>query len=227
MKLINLTKRATQAGFTMIELLVVIAILGILAVAVLAAINPLEQIRRGSDTALKSDSEQLINAIDRFIAFNNYYPWDMKGAEATAIDDAPQRVTNTWVVSNGTASCPVVSILSDGMTADDPPVACDSVFGAASELKPTYKTKVLSENMGGATDATRGLFVFKNTTGVDSNQYVCFYPQSNAFQLEAKNRCVDVDGTGLPGDLVGAAPEVCDCLSTNATQTDLCMICLP
>lgn len=59
----------------MIELLIVIAILGILAVAVLAAINPLEQIRRGRDTGTRSDTEQLISALDRFYASRGYFPW--------------------------------------------------------------------------------------------------------------------------------------------------------
>ena len=70
-----LATRAVQSGFTMIELLVVIAILGILAVAVLSAINPIEQINRGRDTGSRSDAEQLLSAIDRYNAFNGYFPW--------------------------------------------------------------------------------------------------------------------------------------------------------
>lgn len=62
-------------GFTMIELLIVIAVLGILAIAVLAAINPIEQINRGKDTGSRSDAEQLISGIDRFYATKGYYPW--------------------------------------------------------------------------------------------------------------------------------------------------------
>ena len=76
MKKINfLSKVKSQMAFTMIELLIVIAILGILAVAVLAAINPVEQINRGRDTGSRSDAEQLLSAIDRFYAYKGYYPW--------------------------------------------------------------------------------------------------------------------------------------------------------
>jgi len=224
MKLMNFTKRATQAGFTMIELLVVIAILGILAVAVLAAINPLEQIKRGSDTALKSDAEQLINAVDRFLAFANYYPWDFAGATSTAIAGM-QRITPTWVVtSSGGQTCPVLSILSDGKLTTG--VACNSVFPASGELKPTYKTKVLGSNMGGSSVATKGLFIHKQTNGVESSQYVCFYPESNAFTLEAKNRCVDAAGSGLPADMDDTAKTtICACLGSTAGAK--CMVCLP
>lgn len=68
-------------GFTMIELLIVIAILGILAVAVLSAINPLEQIRRGRDTGSRSDTEQLINALERFYAQRGFFPWQSSEAD--------------------------------------------------------------------------------------------------------------------------------------------------
>ena len=54
----------------MIELLIVIAILGILAVAVLAAINPIDRLT-GRDTGTRSDAEQLLGAIDRFNAFQD------------------------------------------------------------------------------------------------------------------------------------------------------------
>ena len=67
-------KLTTQLGFTMIELLIVITILGILAVAVLSAINPIEQIRRARDTSSQSDAEQLLSAIDRYNAFQGVFP---------------------------------------------------------------------------------------------------------------------------------------------------------
>ena len=74
-------------GFTMIELLVVIAVIGILAVAVLSAINPIEQINRGKDTGSRSDAEQLISAIDRFYATKGYYPWQSSATETDASYD--------------------------------------------------------------------------------------------------------------------------------------------
>ena len=88
-------------GFTMIELLVVIAVIGILAVAVLSAINPIEQINRGKDTGSRSDAEQLISAIDRYYATKGKYPWQNTpddGLEHYAW--APQNVESSQVLLN-------------------------------------------------------------------------------------------------------------------------------
>lgn len=63
-------------GFTMIELLIVIAVLGILAVAVLSAINPLEQMRKARDSGRKSDAAELLNALERYYTSFGCYPWD-------------------------------------------------------------------------------------------------------------------------------------------------------
>ena len=71
-------------GFTMIELLIVIAVLGVLAVAVLSAINPIEQINRGKDTGSRSDAEQLLSAIDRYYATKGFYPWQNSADDLNA-----------------------------------------------------------------------------------------------------------------------------------------------
>lgn len=81
-----------RKGFTMIELLIVIAILGVLAVAVLSAINPLEQIRRGRDTGSRSDAEQLINALDRYYSSHGYFPWQTSEGDTSGF---------TWTPSSG------------------------------------------------------------------------------------------------------------------------------
>ena len=74
---------SSESGFTLIELLIVITILGILATAVLAAINPLEQISRGRDTGSKSDAEQLLSGIARYNAAQGYYPWQTAPSTTT------------------------------------------------------------------------------------------------------------------------------------------------
>lgn len=69
--LVNNAKR----GFTLIELLIVIAILGVLAVVVLVAINPVQQLARTRDAGRKSSVTQLGHAISAYYtARNGTYP---------------------------------------------------------------------------------------------------------------------------------------------------------
>lgn len=55
-----------QAGFTLIELLIVIVVLGILATAVLVAMDPAEQIARGKDAGIISSVGQLGHAVQAY-----------------------------------------------------------------------------------------------------------------------------------------------------------------
>lgn len=70
---------SSQRGFTLIELLVVIGILGILAAGLLAAIDPLEQLKKGRDTQKRNIAVELNNAATRYYAINGQMPWDVGG----------------------------------------------------------------------------------------------------------------------------------------------------
>jgi len=66
---------ALKKGFTLIELLIVIAILGVLAVVVLVAINPVEQLAKTRDAGRISSVIQLGHAVVAFYtAHNATYP---------------------------------------------------------------------------------------------------------------------------------------------------------
>jgi prepilin-type N-terminal cleavage/methylation domain-containing protein len=85
-----------RRGFTLIELLIVIVIIGILAVAVLSAINPIEQRNKATDTGRRSDAAELLNAIERYYATNGSYPWeDVSGASVPA--GALMTTVPTWL----------------------------------------------------------------------------------------------------------------------------------
>ncbi|MBI3384748.1 type II secretion system protein [Candidatus Gottesmanbacteria bacterium] len=96
-------RKAIQKGFTMIELLVVIAVIGVMATAVLSAINPLEQINKGNDTGLRSDAEQVLGAVDRYYSSLAYFPWQ-NGANDNFVNVAWQNVidlnTNRSALTN-------------------------------------------------------------------------------------------------------------------------------
>lgn len=168
-----------KSGFTMIELLIVITILGILAVAVLSAINPIEQINRGRDTSFRSDSEQLLSAIDRYNAFKGFYPW-VNTAAATDLSLDWVLADMDWEDDGGEDACPVLDKLSTG--SED----CEG----ANELQQSFVQRI-------SHDEYRGLFVYNRGESGDST-YVCFLPQSGAFATEAEERC---DATEfLPND---------------------------
>lgn len=63
-------------GFTLIELLVVIGILGILAAALIATIDPFEQLKKGRDTTTRNTALEYLNALTRYYATNAKFPWD-------------------------------------------------------------------------------------------------------------------------------------------------------
>lgn len=64
-----------KKGFTLIELLVVIGILGILAIGLLAAIDPFEQLKKGRDTNLRNVCVEYVNAVTRYYATHGELPW--------------------------------------------------------------------------------------------------------------------------------------------------------
>ena len=70
-----LSKFKSSKAFTLIELLVVIAVLGVLAAAVVAAINPLSKINNAKDSTLKSDLGQIVGALQAYATANSgVYP---------------------------------------------------------------------------------------------------------------------------------------------------------
>jgi len=165
-------------GFTLIELLIVITLLGILAVAVLSAINPIEQMNRSRDTATRSDAEQLINAIDRYYATTGYYPW---------------RTGATDKETDGTVGVPWTPVNEDWADTAEEPVLDKLSSGGYAEVKESFVTRI-------SDDSYNTLQVYNRGQGGDST-YICFEPASQAFKEEALERCtVEDNEIALPDD---------------------------
>lgn len=159
----------SQKGFTLIELLIVIAILGVLAAAVLSAINPIEQINRGRDTGSLSDAEQLLSAVSRFNAAQGYLPWVIAEGGNQPIDPW-QIVDMNWKNNDPTTPVPVLSILGPSSTP-----------GGTGELLPAYISRITGGSYNKMT-------IYKqNSAG--SSVYVCYLPQSGSITTKAKKRC--------------------------------------
>ncbi len=89
-----------KKGFTLIELLIVMAILGVLAVVVLVAINPAEQLARTRDTGRVSAITQIGHAVQAYYTSHNaVYPpaatWDTALTGAGELSNLPAQINST------------------------------------------------------------------------------------------------------------------------------------
>lgn len=82
MKLLTAQKKSVskvfasaQKGFTLIELLVVIGILGILAAALVATIDPFEQLNKANDASVENTLSEFQTALIRYYSIRNTMPW--------------------------------------------------------------------------------------------------------------------------------------------------------
>jgi len=84
-------KYFAKAGFTLIELLIVIAILGILAAAVMIAINPNKRMQEARDATRLADNSQLSSSISEYFVIHGAYPPDPSLSTETefASDEGP------------------------------------------------------------------------------------------------------------------------------------------
>jgi len=87
----DLIKANLKRSFTLIELLIVIAILGVLAAAVLVAINPAKRSKQARDAIRRHDSGVLRNALTAYNTINVTYP-----VTGGWIDS---RAGNQWIVA--------------------------------------------------------------------------------------------------------------------------------
>lgn len=74
-KRLNFLSSLNAKGFTLIELLVVIGILGILSSALVATIDPFEQIKKGNDANVKNVAVEYSTALIRYYMTHNGMPW--------------------------------------------------------------------------------------------------------------------------------------------------------
>lgn len=105
-----------KSGFTLIELLIVIALLGALAVALLAALDPLEQIKKGTDTGVRNTVAEISSSFTRYASvksgampYSGFIDWGTIGTTAGA--SAYDAIAS--VVSTGELKTDFMSLAKD------------------------------------------------------------------------------------------------------------------
>ncbi len=157
MKLFNRPSNRSK-GFTLIELLIVIALIGALAVGLIAALDPIEQLRRGSDTALRDVAAQFFHAQNRYYASKYQYTANYPNFGSAA-------GTNV----QGLVGSDVLTLINSG------------------ELKTQYTTNLNKFPADGSPAVAQVIVFDKETAGTPDAIVVCFRPKSKQFTTNTSN----------------------------------------
>lgn len=178
-----------QKGFTLVELLVVIGILGVLVAALLATLDPLEQIRKGNDSARLSVAREYQQAYTRYYANNGYFPWvDPDGAGPLTAACTPA----TAVATDTTTTTTLLS-LTNGTT------GCNDILASTGELK----TSKIPTNLN---STPNNLVIATSTT--NDKVVVCYKPASKS-QISAANTAKTDSVGGVSCTSGGVSPNQC------------------
>lgn len=101
----------SSSGFTLIELLVVIAVIGVLAAAVLIAIDPIDRLNAARDSRVQQDVASLAKGMEQYAVQNDgTYPTNyndlVTGGQMKSIPQDPY--TNANYTLSGGAAGPIV-----------------------------------------------------------------------------------------------------------------------
>jgi prepilin-type N-terminal cleavage/methylation domain-containing protein len=170
-----------KLGFTLVELLIVIALIGILSVAVLATINPIEQANKARDARVQNDAAEVLGAIERYYASQQYYPWmdEVWGVGAgLGLDELVALNGNM----PGFGVCPGATYngVSTGCDPSDDPLG---ELISTDELKTSFAGKDSFDE--GATTFDNELMLYKAANA--GSVYICFIPRAKANRKTTSN----------------------------------------
>lgn len=187
----------SNKGFTLIELLIVIALLGALAIGLLAALDPFEQLKKGTDTGVRNTAVELQGAAIRYYGIKNYMPWCLNGSLCTTFRDAGDDDSAATGILGSAWDLTITEIEQTG------------------ELKANFSTIAGSGTMG-------KIKIFGNSaTGTSPMVEVCYKPTAKSFINDPNTKYVA--GTGVVNALTGTAA----CKGQGGTGADeSCLWCI-
>lgn len=163
----------TRKGFTLIELLIVIALLGALAVGLIGAIDPFEQLKKGTDTGTRDIVSQVQTAIIRYYSVKNAFPWPTTSDPSSEnLNGANMTVAISAMVGAGELKSEFTTLQENNLT---------RVFVTGSQAnntaivcyKPTSKSFQADPNTKYAIDGSDGGATCKSQTGGTVDCYWC------------------------------------------------------
>lgn len=212
-------------GFTLVELLIVIALIGILSVAVLSTINPIEQANKASDAKFKNDAAEILSAEERYYTTKQAYPWN----DAATFTDAIASVDTAAgfdVGDAGVGICGGATIRAGGVG-----TACDTngLLVSNDELKTQFKDKTF---LASATTAINRIYLYK---GAGTSINVCFVPKAKANRTASTTNPLylltwaETGGypTGLTKQTVSTGCPALDSATGWTDVTTACFVCVP
>ncbi len=137
-----------KRGFTLIELTIVLAVIAVLAVGIIAALNPGEQSKRANDARIKHTMGEFMNATQAWDISNGYSPFcsstlcsGQRGPDllTNAGDDLSARVISKLVAQNELTSN------FDIQTAADQSKIASTFIASTNQLTFCYKLTSASE----------------------------------------------------------------------------------
>jgi type IV pilus assembly protein PilA len=194
--------KKSKKGFTLIELLVVIGILGILAAALIATIDPFEQLNKATDSTVKNIMVEYINANIRYYATHTAYPWN------SSVPGNCQSDITTSVTDETGDKIPQAMQLCSGGSSTTPcsANACLTPLVTDREIKASFVTD---------TGSLQKIFVsyYGATGGNDANTLIaCFTPTSQSGKKDPNTKwAIDgvTAGTDCPSYKTGSGLGVC------------------
>lgn len=202
-------------GFTLVELIIAITILGLLAVGLLAALDPAEQFAKGRDTSTSQIAQTISGAIERYRAtLNNAVPGTFPAGTTT----------NNSVIGSSPNGQTIINALI-----------------AAGELKPNF---IAASGGTGAGSELSKIAIMRDVTA-NGSIYVCYKPTSKAFKMQGGQyyltssaatpvgtnafsgaaQRVSTTAPGTPSIYTGATGVNCQNQATRPTNRDYCAFC--
>ncbi len=201
-----------KKGFTLIELIIGITILALLAVGLLAALDPAEQFNKARDTSTRNTLLEIYGALQRYEAAQENYP-----LAVSQLTTGTGTFASSAVVVNGTSmSQAITDLVNSGELKQN----FKSAAGTALDKIFIYKDATYQKLMVCFKPTARSFKIAAGLFQNDSNLPVLGATAPNV--TAASETCVAGAG-GVPA--AGGAATQCDLADTIPGNRECCVYC--